>query len=125
MRAAGTRELESTPAATPRPAGDPPSLFIDAVTTPADAPTNLSRTAGDERADRSPSGALAPLGREPSERRAVAGWTLGAFLLRLLTIWGVEQAISPDGVYYVNAGRSLVAGNWGEGLSTYRPTSSG
>ena len=122
MRAAGTRELESTPAATPRPAGDPPSLFIDAVTTPADAPTNLSQPAGDERADRSPSGALAPLGRLASDEwRAVAGWTLGAFLLRLLTNWGVEQAISPDGVYYVNAGRSLVAGNWGEGLSTYWP----
>jgi 4-amino-4-deoxy-L-arabinose transferase-like glycosyltransferase len=42
-----------------------------------------------------------------------------AFLLRLFVVWHFEQVISPDGVQYVALGRSLMAGNFQEGLSTY------
>ncbi|MDT7781467.1 MAG: hypothetical protein QOC99_3979 [Acidobacteriota bacterium] len=67
--------------------------------------------------------AAAPLGRRASwvEWRALLGWTLLAFLLRLFLIWRVEQVISPDGVEYVALARSLLAGNFREGLSTYWP----
>jgi 4-amino-4-deoxy-L-arabinose transferase-like glycosyltransferase len=55
------------------------------------------------------------------EWRALLGWTLLAFLLRLFLVWRVEQVISPDGVEYVALARSLVAGHFREGLSTYWP----
>lgn len=53
------------------------------------------------------------------EWRALLGWTVLALLLRLLLVWRFEQVISPDGVEYVALGRSLMAGNFREGLSTY------
>jgi 4-amino-4-deoxy-L-arabinose transferase-like glycosyltransferase len=55
------------------------------------------------------------------EWRAVIFWTLLAFLLRLCLVLCFEQVISPDGVEYVALGRSLAAGNFREGLSTYWP----
>lgn len=42
-----------------------------------------------------------------------------AFLPRLFIVWYFEQVISPDGVQYVSLGRSLIAGNFREGFSTY------
>lgn len=56
-----------------------------------------------------------------SELRVVLGWTLLAFLLRLLLLATVEHVISPDGVQYVGMGQNLIAGNFREGLSTYWP----
>jgi 4-amino-4-deoxy-L-arabinose transferase-like glycosyltransferase len=53
------------------------------------------------------------------EWRAILFWTLLAFLLRLCLVWRFEQVISPDGVQYVALARSLAAGNFKEGLSTY------
>ncbi|HEV7859252.1 MAG TPA: glycosyltransferase family 39 protein, partial [Pyrinomonadaceae bacterium] len=53
------------------------------------------------------------------EWKALLGWTLLALLLRLLLVWRFEQVISPDGVEYVALGRSLMAGNFREGVSTY------
>jgi 4-amino-4-deoxy-L-arabinose transferase-like glycosyltransferase len=55
------------------------------------------------------------------EWRALSGWTAAAFGLRLLLLLSVGHVISPDGVNYVHMGRSLVAGNFAEGLSTYWP----
>lgn len=53
------------------------------------------------------------------EWRALLCLTLAAFLLRLFLVWRFEQVISPDGVQYVTLGRSLLAGNFRDGLSTY------
>ena len=63
------------------------------------------------------------LAGEPSrvETRALVGWTLAAFALRLLLAWRVEHVISPDGLLYVTLGQNLLAGNFREGLSTYFP----
>ena len=55
------------------------------------------------------------------ELRAVLGWMLLAFLLRLLLLSCLDHVISPDGVQYVSMGRNLVAGNLRDGLSTYWP----
>ncbi len=60
-------------------------------------------------------------GRFGEEARAVLGWTLAAFVLRLILTLRVEHVISPDGVEYVTLGRNLVAGNFGAGMSTYFP----
>lgn len=55
------------------------------------------------------------------EWRALLGWTLLAFLLRLVLVRGFEGVISPDGTEYVALGRNLAAGYLREGLSTYWP----
>ncbi|MCA1815657.1 MAG: glycosyltransferase family 39 protein, partial [Acidobacteria bacterium] len=46
-------------------------------------------------------------------------WTLLAFLLRLCLICCVAQVITPDGVGYVTLARSLAAGDFRAGFSTY------
>lgn len=51
----------------------------------------------------------------------LAGWTAGAFALRLLLLFGVEHVISPDGVRYAALARALAAGDLAGGLSTYWP----
>ncbi|HEX8473055.1 MAG TPA: glycosyltransferase family 39 protein [Pyrinomonadaceae bacterium] len=56
-----------------------------------------------------------------SETRTIVGWTLVAFLLRLLFLLCFEYVISPDGVGYVTLGRNLVAGDFRQGLSAYYP----
>ncbi|HEU4595737.1 MAG TPA: glycosyltransferase family 39 protein, partial [Pyrinomonadaceae bacterium] len=60
-------------------------------------------------------------GRLSGEARAVLGWTLAAFVVRLLLAWRVEHVISPDGVEYVRLGRNLVSGHLAAGMSTYFP----
>jgi 4-amino-4-deoxy-L-arabinose transferase-like glycosyltransferase len=55
------------------------------------------------------------------EWKALLGWTLVAFLLRFFLLVRFDHVISPDGVYYVELGRSLIAGNLSEGLSIYWP----
>jgi 4-amino-4-deoxy-L-arabinose transferase-like glycosyltransferase len=63
----------------------------------------------------------APARRFDKGTRAVLGWTLTGFVIRLLLAWRVEHVISPDGVEYVRLGQSLVAGDFGAGLSAYFP----
>lgn len=53
------------------------------------------------------------------EWRALLCWTLLAFILRLALVRLFEGVITPDGTQYVALGRSLMAGNFREGLSTY------
>lgn len=54
------------------------------------------------------------------EWRVLGAFVLGAFLLRLFML-RYEYMLSPDGVYYALLGKSLVSGNFKEGLSTYWP----
>lgn len=56
-----------------------------------------------------------------AEWKLLLCWTLLAFLLRLFLVWRLEQVISPDGVQYLAMGRSLIAGNLHDGLSTDWP----
>jgi 4-amino-4-deoxy-L-arabinose transferase-like glycosyltransferase len=50
-----------------------------------------------------------------------AGCGIIAFALRLLLVLRVESVVSPDSVVYAGLGRSLAAGNFRAGLSTFYP----
>ena len=56
-----------------------------------------------------------------SELRVVIGWTLIAFLLRLLLLSSVEQVISPDGVDYVQLSQRLSGGFFRAGINAWTP----
>lgn len=121
MRSAVTREAEDAPAELLRQTGDLPPSPSDENSLP-DARGEFQRGESVERVARAEEDTRAlPLRLAAGEWRALLGWTLLAFLLRFFLLWRLEHVISPDGVVYVNLGRSLIEGNLREGLSTYWP----
>lgn len=74
--------------------------------------------------DGKPSSGAANLSRERlsgKERAVLTGLVSLAFLTRRPLLRLPQTPFSPDGVYYATLGRRLVAGNFGEGLSTFWP----